>query len=108
MSGTVYLVGAGPGDKGLISAKGLKLLQEADVVLYDRLVNPLLLEETKPHADLQYAGKLPDRHVLRQEVIHDELVRHALQGKNVVRLKGGDPSVFAVLAKKRLFLTNTV
>lgn len=104
MSGTVYLVGAGPGDRGLISAKGLKLLREADVVLYDRLVNPLLLEDTKQSAELQYVGKLPDRHVLRQEAIHDELVRYAVQGKNVVRLKGGDPSVFGRVGEEASFL----
>lgn len=70
--GTVYLVGAGPGDQGLISAKGLAYLEQAEVVLYDRLVNPLLLEKTKFDAELVYAGKLPQRHFLRQEAIHDE------------------------------------
>ncbi|WP_059103144.1 uroporphyrinogen-III C-methyltransferase [Shouchella shacheensis] len=103
-NGHVYLVGAGPGDAGLLTAKGVACLQKADVVLYDRLVNPLLLEETKPEAKLIYAGKLPKRHHLRQEVIHDELVRHALAGKSVVRLKGGDPSVFGRVGEEAEFL----
>ncbi len=76
--GTVYLIGAGPGDIGLISYKGMKRLRQADVVLYDRLVNPLLLEEVKDGAELIYVGKLPNRHILRQEAIHDELVRQAI------------------------------
>lgn len=102
--GTVYLVGAGPGDQGLISAKGLTYLEQADVVLYDRLVNPLLLEKTKYSAELIYAGKLPQRHFLRQEAIHDEMVRHAQAGKMVVRLKGGDPSVFGRVGEEADFL----
>jgi uroporphyrinogen III methyltransferase/synthase len=92
--GYVYLVGAGPGDIRLITIKGQQCLQSADVVLYDRLVNPLLLEQTKPGAELVYCGKLPDRHLLRQEAINDLLVKYALEGKQVVRLKGGDPSVY--------------
>lgn len=92
--GYVYLVGAGPGDIRLITVKGQQVLEQADVVLYDRLVNPLLLELTKPGAELVYCGKLPDRHLLRQEAINDLLVQYGLAGKKVVRLKGGDPSVF--------------
>ncbi|ARK29449.1 uroporphyrinogen-III C-methyltransferase [Halalkalibacter krulwichiae] len=92
--GYVYLVGAGPGDIRLITVKGQQCLESADVVLYDRLVNPLLLEKTKPGAELVYCGKLPDRHLLRQEAINDLLVQYALEGKTVVRLKGGDPSVY--------------
>lgn len=92
--GYVYLVGAGPGDIRLITVKGQQCLELADVVLYDRLVNPLLLEKTKPGAELVYCGKLPDRHLLRQEAINDLLVKYALEGKIVVRLKGGDPSVY--------------
>jgi uroporphyrinogen III methyltransferase / synthase len=102
--GTVYLIGAGPGDCGLLTAKGLDILRQADVLLYDRLVNPLLLEETKPGAELLYAGKLPNRHILRQEAIHDEMVRHAQKGKCVVRLKGGDPSVFGRVGEEAAFL----
>ncbi|WP_017728232.1 uroporphyrinogen-III C-methyltransferase [Halalkalibacterium ligniniphilum] len=92
--GTVYLVGAGPGDVRLLTLKGKEYLEKADVVLYDRLVNPLLLEWTKPDAELIYCGKLPDRHLLRQEAINDLLVKKGKEGKVVVRLKGGDPSVF--------------
>lgn len=92
--GYVYLVGAGPGDIRLMTVKGQQCLRIADVILYDRLVNPLLLEETKPGAELVYCGKLPDRHLLRQEAINELLVKYALEGKVVVRLKGGDPSVF--------------
>ncbi|KHF41781.1 uroporphyrinogen-III C-methyltransferase [Halalkalibacter okhensis] len=92
--GYVYLIGAGPGDVRLMTVKGQQCLEKADVVLYDRLVNPLLLETTKPGAELVYCGKLPDRHLLRQEAINDLLVKYALEGKRVARLKGGDPSVF--------------
>ncbi|OIJ15718.1 uroporphyrinogen-III C-methyltransferase [Anaerobacillus arseniciselenatis] len=92
--GVVYLVGAGPGDQRLITVKGLSALKKAEVILYDRLVNPLLLQEAKPDAELIYCGKLPDRHILRQEAINDLLVEKAKLGKVVVRLKGGDPSVF--------------
>ncbi|MFC0558164.1 uroporphyrinogen-III C-methyltransferase [Halalkalibacter alkalisediminis] len=92
--GYVYLVGAGPGDIRLLTVKGQQCLEIADVVLYDRLVNPLLLEKTKAGAELVYCGKLPDRHLLRQEAINDLLVKYALEGKIVVRLKGGDPSVY--------------
>ncbi|OIJ13432.1 uroporphyrinogen-III C-methyltransferase [Anaerobacillus alkalilacustris] len=93
-NGIVYLVGAGPGDQKLITVKGLEVLKKAEVVLYDRLVNPLLLQEVDPNAELIYCGKLPDRHILRQEAINQLLVDKAKQGKVVVRLKGGDPGVF--------------
>ncbi|MDQ0205649.1 uroporphyrinogen-III C-methyltransferase [Alkalicoccobacillus murimartini] len=93
-AGFVSFVGAGPGDVGLIAAKGLDRIQDADVILYDRLVNPLLLETCGTHTSLVYCGKLPDRHLLRQEAINDLLLTYALEGKKVVRLKGGDPGVF--------------
>ncbi|MCK0471456.1 uroporphyrinogen-III C-methyltransferase [Halalkalibacter sp. APA_J-10(15)] len=93
-NGYVYLVGAGPGDIRLMTIKGQQCLEKADVVLYDRLVNPLLLEQTKPDIELVYCGKLPDRHTLRQETIQELLVDYAKKGKIVVRLKGGDPSVY--------------
>lgn len=94
MVGIVYLVGAGPGDKRLITVKGLECVKKADVILYDRLVNPLLLLDAKHDATFIYCGKLPKRHILRQEQINQLLVENALKGKVVVRLKGGDPSVF--------------
>jgi uroporphyrinogen III methyltransferase / synthase len=92
--GKVYLVGAGPGDIGLITVKGLEAIRKADVILYDRLANPKLLQCAAPSCEFIYCGKLPDRHTLRQEVINDLLVQKALEGKSVVRLKGGDPGVF--------------
>lgn len=94
MSGFVSFVGAGPGDIGLITEKGIHRLKSADVVLYDRLANPRLLRYTKPDCRLVYCGKLPDRHVMRQEMINSALADYALQYLKVVRLKGGDPSVF--------------
>ncbi|SEN86883.1 uroporphyrinogen-III C-methyltransferase [Mesobacillus persicus] len=93
-TGKVFLVGAGPGDVGLITVKGMEAIQQADVILYDRLANPKLLKFAPANCELIYCGKLPDRHVLRQEAINSLLVEKGLQGKIVVRLKGGDPGVF--------------
>ncbi len=92
--GTVYLVGAGPGDPELITVRGLRLLQQAHVVIYDRLVPPQLLRQTLPQAELIYAGKSPGHHVLSQVQINALLIDRAHKGNQVVRLKGGDPSVF--------------
>ncbi|HZG59457.1 MAG TPA: uroporphyrinogen-III C-methyltransferase [Anoxybacillus sp.] len=92
--GKVYLVGAGPGDPELITVKGLRCIQEADVILYDRLINDQLLSYAKPEADLIYCGKLPNYHTMKQETINYFLVKLAKKGKIVVRLKGGDPFVF--------------
>lgn len=92
--GKVYLVGAGPGDVDLITVKGLKCIQEADVILYDRLVNKELLSYAKPGAELIFCGKLPNYHAMIQESINHSLVKYAKQGKVVTRLKGGDPFVF--------------
>ncbi len=94
VSGAVYLVGAGPGDPDLLTVRGLRCLQRADVVVYDRLLDPRLLEEAPRRARRIYAGKSPGRHALRQEEINALLVRHARAGRTVVRLKGGDPFVF--------------
>ena len=94
MSGIVYLVGAGPGDPELITVRGLRCLQRADVVVYDRLVDPSLLNEAPARARRVYAGKSPGRVALRQEEIEALLIRHARAGRVVVRLKGGDPFVF--------------
>ncbi|MGM9925923.1 MAG: uroporphyrinogen-III C-methyltransferase [Bacillus sp. (in: firmicutes)] len=90
----VYLVGAGPGDADLITMKGLKCIQQADVILYDRLVNPELLQYAKKDADIIYCGKLPGDHTMHQETISYSLVHYAKKGKVVTRLKGGDPFVF--------------
>ena len=93
-AGTVYLVGAGPGDPSLITVRGLELLQRADVVLYDRLVSPALLERARTRAVLIDVGKSPVGDAALQADINSALVEHALQGRVVVRLKGGDPNVF--------------
>ncbi|MCP8968543.1 uroporphyrinogen-III C-methyltransferase [Ectobacillus ponti] len=93
-AGKVYLVGAGPGDEGLITEKGKRSITAADVIVYDRLVNARLLEHAKDTCEFVYCGKLPKHHVMRQEQINQVLVRYAQEGKTVVRLKGGDPSVF--------------
>ncbi len=92
--GKVFLVGAGPGDPDLITRKGLRLLQQADVVIYDRLIPLALLEETRPDAELINAGKAPTRHRLSQAAINALIVDRALGGLQVLRLKGGDPFVF--------------
>jgi len=94
MSGFVSLVGAGPGDPDLITVGGAARIAEADVIVYDRLANPVLLRHARPGAELIYAGKLPDRHTLSQDAINALLVEHGRAGKRVVRLKGGDPFVF--------------
>ncbi len=92
--GTVYLVGAGPGDPDLITRKGLRLLRAADVVVYDRLIAPELLDEARPDAELIFVGKGPGCHTMPQEDINRLLVAHGRRGRAVVRLKGGDPFVF--------------
>lgn len=92
--GKVYITGAGPGDPQLITLKGLKSIQQADVLIYDRLVSPELLNYALPHAKLIFAGKSPGFHMLQQEEINQLLVEMALQGLTVTRLKGGDPFVF--------------
>jgi len=94
MSGKVFLVGAGPGDPGLITVKGLEAIQKADVIIYDRLVNPRLLKYRKPEAECIYVGKYPDHHTRNQEEINDLMMEKAKQGKMVIRLKGGDPFIF--------------
>ena len=93
-TGTVYLVGAGPGDPELITAKGLRLLQQADVVVYDRLVHPALIKSLPAHIEKIFVGKAPGKQMLPQESIHVLLVEMAMQGHSIVRLKGGDPFVF--------------
>ncbi len=92
--GLVSLVGAGPGDPGLITVAGLDRLRRAEVVIYDRLANPALLAEAPPAAERLYVGKAAADHAVPQEAIADLLVARARAGKRVVRLKGGDPFVF--------------
>lgn len=92
--GKAYLVGAGPGAAELITVRGLRLVQRADVVIYDRLIASELLEEARPDAELIYVGKQPHYHVATQEEINQLLVEKVRAGHQVVRLKGGDPFVF--------------
>ena len=93
-SGRVYLVGAGPGDPGLITVKGLRALQAADVVVYDRLANPRLLAHAPEQAERLYVGKSAHKHAYSQQEINSLLVEWARAGHVVCRLKGGDPFVF--------------
>ena len=105
-TGKVFLVGAGPGDVRLITVKGLEAIKQAEVILYDRLANPKLLEFAPADCELIYCGKLPDRHILRQENINELLVAKALEGKLVVRLKGGDPGVFGRVGEEAAALAH--
>lgn len=92
--GKVYLVGAGPGDPDLLTLKGKNCLEQAEVILYDRLVSAELLEHAAQSAELIYVGKQAGKHCANQREIEQLLVRKAREGKMVVRLKGGDPFVF--------------
>jgi len=86
-------VGAGPGDPGLLTVKGLDCLRRADVVIYDRLIDESILHEARPEAEKIYVGKASSHHTLEQETINHLLIQKAREGKVVVRLKGGDPFV---------------
>ncbi len=94
MKGKVYLVGAGPGDIGLLTVKGLKCLQEAEVVIYDFHLNAQVLNYINHDAEFIYAGKRGGQHTMTQEDINSTIVEKAKQGKSVCRLKGGDPFIF--------------
>ncbi|MBP2637414.1 MAG: cysG 1 [Firmicutes bacterium] len=92
--GIVYLVGAGPGDYGLISVKAIECIKQADTIVYDRLADDHLLDNARSDVELVYVGKASSDHTMRQEDINQLLVDKALENKTVVRLKGGDPFVF--------------
>lgn len=94
LPGKVFLVGAGPGDSDLLTVKAMRLLQATDALVYDHLVSDDVLQFVNPNAQRIFAGKRRNEHTMRQEKINQLLIDLALQGKNVVRLKGGDPFIF--------------
>jgi len=102
--GKVYLTGAGPGDIELLTLKALKAIQNADVIVYDRLANPEILKEAKNGCEFIYVGKEDGKHTLPQDEINELLYKLATKYENVVRLKGGDPLVFGRGAEEALYL----
>ena len=103
-SGIVYLVGAGPGDPGLITVRGLECLRRAEVVVYDRLIPQAILKEARPDAEMIYVGKAAADHALPQEQINEVLAQKAQEGKVVCRLKGGDSFIFGRGGEEALYL----
>ncbi len=103
--GKVRIVGAGPGDPELITIKALRCIERADVILYDRLVNSELLQHARGDALRVYCGKAPGHHAMSQEQINRTLVSYALEGRDVVRLKGGDPLIFGRGSEEALALS---
>lgn len=103
-NGVVYLVGAGPGDPGLITVKGLECIRQGDVIIYDYLVNISLINEAKNDSEVIYVGKQGSSHTLEQDEINRLIVEKAKENKIVVRLKGGDPFVFGRGGEEAVFL----
>jgi len=102
--GNVYLTGAGPGDIDLLTLKAYKVIGKADVIIYDRLINPDILDLTKDGCMLVYVGKENGRHTMSQDDINEVIYRNSLKYENVVRLKGGDPFVFGRGGEEALYL----
>ena len=98
--GHVYLIGAGPGDAELLTLKAHRLIQQADVVMYDWLVNPDIIKMIPSHVERVFVGKKCGRHSMQQADICQLMIQVALTGKNIVRLKGGDPAIFARAAEE--------
>lgn len=106
--GKVYFVGAGPGDPGLLTLKAMRALKKADVIIYDRLVNFILLQLSRPDCELIYVGKNPDYKYMQQNEINDLINQQVKRGKTVVRLKGGDPAIFGRLTEEIESLDSTI
>jgi uroporphyrin-III C-methyltransferase len=104
LPGKVYITGAGPGDISLVTLRAKAVVELADVILYDNLVNPEILEWAKEGAEKLFVGKLPYCSVITQETINQWMVDRAMEGKQVVRLKGGDPMIFGRGAEEAGFL----
>jgi len=100
----VYLTGAGPGDLELLTIKALRVVREADVIIYDRLANPDILKEAKDGCEFVYVGKEDSHHTLPQEEINEIIYQNALKYETVVRLKGGDPLVFGRGGEEGIYL----
>ncbi|MEG1478706.1 MAG: uroporphyrinogen-III C-methyltransferase, partial [Clostridiales bacterium] len=104
MNGKVYLIGAGPGDYGLITLKGMQLIETADVLVYDKLINKNLIYASPSHCEKIYVGKQAANHAMPQDQINEVLYQKAKEGKTVVRLKGGDPYVFGRGGEEGIYL----
>ncbi|MCK5110109.1 MAG: uroporphyrinogen-III C-methyltransferase [Arcobacteraceae bacterium] len=104
MSKTVHLVGAGPGDIELMTVKSLRLIKEADVIIFDRLANPLILKEAPQGCEFIDVGKTDGQHPVKQPEINEIIYQSSLKYENVVRLKGGDPFVFGRGGEEALYL----
>ena len=102
--GKVYLTGAGPGDIDLLTVKALRVVQQADVIIYDRLANPDILVQAKEGCEFIYVGKEDSHHTIPQDEINEIIYQNALKHKNVVRLKGGDPLVFGRGGEEGMYL----
>jgi uroporphyrin-III C-methyltransferase len=102
--GKVFITGAGPGDINLVTLRAKAVVEQADVVLYDNLINIEILGWAPPHCQKIFVGKLPYCSVITQETINQWMADHAMQGRQVVRLKGGDPMIFGRGAEEAMFL----